>query len=78
MRRDGLLLRGTPPYPWWQWLLVGVVWGGVMFLIFGAITAFKDAALTAAIFAAAAVLGTLWTRQRIVARERRSGESPRT
>jgi len=72
----GLLLRGTPPYPWWQWILVGLIWGGAMFVIFGALTGFKDVTLTAAAFAVAAALATLWTRHRIVARERRSQRPP--
>jgi hypothetical protein len=72
-RSDGLLLRGTPPYPWWQWLLVALIWGAVMFVVLGALTSFKDAPLTAVVVAVAAAGFTLWTRLRIVARERRRG-----
>jgi len=42
-----------------------------MFVIFGALTGFKDVGLTAGVFAIAAVGVALWGRQRIVARERR-------
>lgn len=71
----GLLLRPKPRYPWWQWVLVALVWAGVTFGLFSALTGFSDVALTAVIIAVALVLSTMWTRQRIVACERRGGES---
>ena len=73
--RDGLL-RGAPPYPWWQWLIGGIAWAAVMFLIFNALSGFRHIALNAIIWPIAAIIATLWTRQRIVARERRAGRLP--
>lgn len=71
---DGLLLRGKPPYPWWQWVLVAVVWGGAMFLVFAALTGFKEIGLTAAVFASAGALLALFGRWRIGARERQKAD----
>lgn len=75
--RDGLL-RGEPPYPWWQWVLVGTAWATIMFLIFYALSGFRFVVLNALIWPVAGAVFAAWTRQRIVARERRTGPRPGT
>ena len=50
--RDGLL-RGKPPYPWWQWVLVGSAWSAAMFLIFNLLTGFKAVVANAIIWSIA-------------------------
>lgn len=74
--RDGLL-RGTPPYPWWQWVLVATGWGTAMFLIFNILTDFRAVALNAIVWSIGGAFFAVWTRQRIIKRERRAGRLPR-
>jgi hypothetical protein len=70
------LLRGTPPYPWWQWFLVGSGWAVGMFLIFNLLTGFRAVVLNAVLWPIGGAIFALWTRQRIVRRERRAGRLP--
>jgi len=68
--RDGLL-RGTPPYPWWQWVLVGVAWAAGMFAIFNVLSGFRHIVLNAVVWTIAGAVFVVWGRRRIVIRERR-------
>jgi hypothetical protein len=68
--RDGLL-RGAPPYPWWQWVLAAFVWGGLMFAYFALITGFHSLAFQAILWGLAGASFAIGARWLIVRRERR-------
>jgi len=74
--RDGLL-RGTPPYPWWQWVGLAIVWGGLMFAYFAVISGFRALEFQAILWAIAGVSFAFATRWQIVRRERRRAQSPK-
>ena len=69
-RRQGLL-RGTPPYPWWQWVLAGGAWAASMFVVFAIVTGFRHLGATAAVCAGGGVAWAVMTRALTALRERR-------
>ena len=73
--RDGLL-PGAPPYPWWQWVLAAICWGGGMFVIFNLITWFRFILVNAIVWSVGGIVVALWTRKRIIVRERHEGRLP--
>jgi hypothetical protein len=75
--RDGFL-RGAPPYPWWQWVLVAIVCGAAMFAYFAVITGFHALELQAILWAIAGLATALATRRLIIRWERSKGRGPKS